>query len=327
MAYQTGTATSTANLLDTARAFLAANGWTVTWRFQVAQVTWRWLHVTKSGLFFNLWEQLSAFHSPGSPPPHNIFGAYATGYTAANDAGNQPGQGAATGATGITPPYLAYHFFEGVGASGPYFFCALEIGAGEFRHFGIGILNKIGTYTGGEFSCGVCIDLRSPAIRAVDNGSNGTMFDDHSVLFSGMPLPGTDIRCIEALSGSRVESRANAAAGFRLKCGNTGVAATAYGNLNHGGGAWLLDRFAGPIVALQVAPLIRPLCFAERTTNVFSLIGDPPAFRFVKMTFLSPGDEVVLGSETWKCFPVVRKGSVAADFAQSGDFGYAYLKN
>jgi hypothetical protein len=329
MAYQTGTASSTSNLLDTLRGFLAANGWTVTWRFQIAQGTWRWLHASKSGVFFNAFEQLSAAQASYSPAPHNIFCNYATSYNASLDAFSQPGTYLNSGATGITPPYLSYHFFEGVGASGPYCYVAIEIGAGEFAHFGFGVLNKAGAYTGGEFVCGsMWLMTNSFGTGAQANpvsSGNAWPFSDHCAMgnwSTNLPI-GTIVRCTNALSGSHVLAEINASAGFALRCGGAGGHSAARGTM--GTPQWLLWQ-APTIPSIATAVLMSPHCFAERSTDNFAYIGVPPGLRHVSLEFLNAGDEIVLGPETWKVFPLRRKGS-GSNIPLSGNYGIAYLKN
>jgi hypothetical protein len=328
MAYQTGTASSTSNLLDTLRGFLAANGWTVTWRFQIAASTQRWLHASKSGVFFNAFEQLSTANSLLSPAPHNIFCNYATSYNASLDAFSQPGSNGNSGATGITPPYLSYYFFEGVGASGPYCYVAIEIGAGEFAHFGFGVLNKAGAYTGGEFVCGSMWMTNAnygggQQNNAISSG-NAWPFSDNAELGAwSATLPvGTIIRCVQALSGSHVISTRSAPTGQQLRCGGARQHAN---DRNAGTPQWLLWQ-APTIPSIATAVLMAPHCFAERTTNNYSYIGVPPGLRHVSLEFLSAGDEIVLGPETWKVFPCRRKGS-GVEIPLSGNYGIAYLKN
>lgn len=328
MAYQTGTASSTADLLDKIRIFLAAQGWTIeAWRFMISQPTYRWLAVSKAGFFFNAYEWLQGASATYSNVPHNIYLNYATSYNSGLEVTAQaPDHGEAL-CTGITPPYAAYHFFEGAGASGPYFHCALELGAGEFRHFGFGVLNKAGTYTGGEFVYGLAWNLHSNYVSAPTAIGHSLPFDDNGVLSAPIIGPATVVRCVEAAGGGRLYGYRDPGAGLRLKCG--GIAARAPGGQSsQTPGAPQYQLWAnGPFTQIGLAPLMRAHCFADRGSNLFSLIGEPPAFRHVDMTYLNPGDEIVLGADTWKVFPMVRKGTASAGtIPVSGNYGIAYLK-
>lgn len=329
MAYSTGTSSSPSNLLDNLRAFLNSNGWTVTWRFQIAQGTWRWLHATKGGLFFNFWEQLSLLEANRSVSPNNVFCNYATSYNSSAEPFAQPGCNDAVGANAITPPYTAHHFFDGTGASGPYVYCALEIGAGEFAHFGVGILNKAGAYSGGEFACGT-IWVYGIAVGAnVQNNpvssQNAWPFSDHHTFngWAGNRPNGTVVRCPDALSGTHFNACQSAPAGVALRCGSPTFYST---NRSLGGGPqWLLWQ-QPTIPSIATAVLITPHCFGESVASNSRYIGHPPGLRHIALDFLSPGDEVVLGAETWKVFPLKRKGSIS-EIPLSGNYGLAYLKN
>jgi len=329
MAYDTGTATSTADLLDKLRIFLDANGWSVTWRFQIAQTTWRWLHASKSGVFFNFWEQLSSL-STSAPSSHHIRCAYATSYASGSDAMNQPDAGLASGGAGCIPPYLAYHFFEGVGSSGPYCYAAVEIAAGEYVHFGAGVLNKAGAYTGGEFACGTMwVQNNTYGGGSMENAlsqPNAWPFSDTSNWQAqGTNLPiGTIVRCPAALSGNyAVSTRSTTPAGAQLRCGGADAWSTA--RTQGGVPSWAIWR-APVIQAIAGAVLMRAHCFVERPSSLISYIGEPPGLRHLSIEYLSHAEEITLGTDVWKVFPLRRKGT-GTGIPLSGNFGIAYLKN
>jgi len=58
---------------------------------------------------------------------------------------------------------------------------------------------------------------------------------------------------------------------------------------------------------------------AENRTR---MIGEVPDFRVCRMDYLSAGDSVIVGSETWRVFPPVER--TASDSQGSGLVGYAY---
>jgi hypothetical protein len=331
MAYQSGTASSVANLLDNLQAFLAANGWTVVWRFQIASSGSRWVNASKSGVFLNFWEETAALAGPAfgtwSPAGPNVRCAYATSYASGSDAAAQPGNNGLVTANATIPPFLAYHFFEGTGESGPYVYGVIEITAGEFRHFGAGMLNKAGTYTGGEFCVATCWAMNggAPQMSSAVSQLNAWPFDDcagWNLWSNNLPV-GTIVRCTGALSGTHATANRSAPTGAALRCGG----ALASDNLRTlMGSPQNLIWNAGTIHSIAVAPLMRVPCFVERASGYFSYIGQPPAFRHIDMSYLSPGDEIVLGAETWKAFPLLRKGS-NQNMPMSNNYGIAYLKN
>lgn len=332
MAYQTGTATDRADLLDKLRVFLLANGWTIeAWRFRVAQATARWLAVSKSGVFLNFAETNTI---PGAVT-HMLTTAHlncrwSTSYAAGSDFQAQPG-GAGNGpgtsdtCVGDLPgPFASYHFFDGVGASGPYVYVAVEVSAGEFRHFGGGILEKVGTYTGGEFTFGHYWSAVLGTLNDPTNGINGVPFDSSNGSSQNAQVAMASVRCVESVGGGEILAYANST-NRGMRCGGW-VRANTQPSAGDAAGSPLLAIYqAGPIPEIGLAPLIRVPCYAERPSGFFSLIGEPPAFRHIRVDFLNPGDEITLGTEVWKTFPVVRKGTAPGNRG-SGNFGIAYRR-
>lgn len=328
MAYQTGTATGPADLLDKLRAFLLANGWTIdAWRFQVGQPTWRWLAFSKSGFVFHIYELLLVLNAPANPTTSHFGLRWSDTYNSGVDYSGQTPNHGETYCADIVGPYSSYHFFEGVGRSGPYVYCAVELGVGEFRHFGVGVLDKVGTYTGGQFVFGTRHDISAGAItQPITAYDHAYPFDDGLWTSSAIIGSGsTRVRCDDSLGAGPCVAMRDAPAGQQLRCGalhgRQQPTAGAHGSPN--AAFW----GAGPLASIAVSPLIRVPCFAERgTADVYALIGEPPNFRHFNMRFNVAGDEITLGTETWKVFPIVRKGSGGA-VAVSGELGIAYRKS
>lgn len=331
MAYQTGTATDSADLLDKLRAFLLANGWTIeAWRFRIAQTTWRWLAVSKSGFFFNFAVDLSAV-STRFPSNNHIRTRWATSYASGSDFQAQPG-GAGSAAGGdilccdIVGPYTAYHFFEGVGASGPYAYAAVQIGAGEFRHFGVGVLDRAGTYTGGEFAFGTVWTAETAVISDSTSQFHMIPFDSSSSASEVSPSATcTSVRCVESGAGGEVVGYGSPPTGRLLRCGGWMSHRTGQSSVARGSLGFEFYR-AGPTTVVGLAPLIRVQCHAERSSGMCSFIGEPPGFRHIRVDFLNPGDEITLGAEVWKVFPYIRKGTTP-NIRSSGNIGIAYRRS
>jgi len=330
MAYQTGTATNQADLLDKLRAFLLANGWTIeAWRFQIGQPTWRWLAFSKSGFFFNFMEIKTAALSSAATAEH-IAVRYADSYNSAVEYSAQLPNHGETYAADTVGPYSSYHFFEGVGRSGPYVYCAVELGIGDFRHFGAGVLDKVGTYTGGQFVFGTRHDMRNGWINtAVTSRGHSYPFDDSlwTGVSGGIPRSVTMVRCDDSLGGNTTDARYDAAAGQLARCGGfrgTNDAAQNNGTGSPSAAFWA----AGPLASIAVSPLIRVPYFVERgVADTFALIGEPPAFRHFDIRYNNPGDEITLGAEVWKVFPIIRKGTPTSTLAASQNYAIAYRKS
>jgi len=70
------------------------------------------------------------------------------------------------------------------------------------------------------------------------------------------------------------------------------------------------------------------------TDGVHVPYGTPPNVRYINMEFFEAGDELTIGSDTWKVFPVIRRGpskgymnpptEPSDEF--SDNYGIAYLK-
>lgn len=337
MNYQTGTATSSADLLDQLQTFLAAQGWTVVWRFQIAQGTWRWANVSKSGFFWNLYEFLSVFDSFNCPSAFHLKLGFATAYNSGVDANAQTNDLGRFGyVTDVVPPYTAYHFFEGTGASGPYCYIAVEITPGQYRHFGFGVLDKTGAgaWTGGDFFFGTVWTLFSTS-----GNQPGTIdsypFDDfgqgelsifgnggiHASCYVRGTFPGS------TAGWGAVTTASSYGTGAKIRSGAIARVPYNSGGVVGGSPSYSLMRM-GPVTGPNVTPLIRAHCFVDRGSQFSSYIGEPPNFRHVDMTLFNPGDEVTLGSETWKVFPIIRKNltTPSGTAAASGKFGIAYRK-
>ena len=78
-----------------------------------------------------------------------------------------------------------------------------------------------------------------------------------------------------------------------------------------------------------LSPLL-PIVPAIIINNNTYLPGQWPDVRYVDLTFISPKQEITLGSDTWMCFPLIAKHAGAQptgvyDFT-SETFGIAYKK-
>ena len=68
----------------------------------------------------------------------------------------------------------------------------------------------------------------------------------------------------------------------------------------------------------------------NRVGDYWSRIGRFPNVRFCSTAKFAPGDEVTIGSDAWKVFPMVRKFTLTlageSNPAHSTNFAYAYKK-
>lgn len=164
MAYETGTATGTVDLLDKIKDFATTNGWTVN-RYDAAGAGQR-LQVTRGGdLFVNLRAYVAetpsnaanqVFYS-GSPDTMILFSG-STGYDASKNWFEQPGayrqtagqfQYPTCGVRAVAGAIPSFHLFAFNG--GDQIYCVVEVVAGRFAWFGFGRVERVGITAGGAF--------------------------------------------------------------------------------------------------------------------------------------------------------------------------------
>lgn len=68
--------------------------------------------------------------------------------------------------------------------------------------------------------------------------------------------------------------------------------------------------------------------FVHRGGGYMSQVGSFPNVRFCNVSKFVPAEEITIGSDTWKVFPMIRKGTHPGGAAApySGNYGYAYKK-
>ncbi|UEA17531.1 hypothetical protein K7G92_000739 [Pasteurella canis] len=147
MAYQTGTATSVAILLEKLKEFAQAQSWTInkhnTTQLYLSNTDGYWALEFKNNFLFTI---------------------ACTGFDNSRDAFNQPGSSAnaqsayreiKTATTHLeNGNFVSYDFF----GTNQYLHVVVQIEAERFRHFGIGSLIKEGNYTGGQYAFGTYLE-------------------------------------------------------------------------------------------------------------------------------------------------------------------------
>ncbi|HHE3478054.1 TPA: hypothetical protein ACPDJE_000437 [Pasteurella multocida] len=163
MAYQTGTASSVAILLEKLKEFAETQNWTINKH-------------TATQLFLKNNEGYWALEFKNNL----LFTLVCTGFDGNYDAFNQPGNSAnsqfayrqvRTATSHLeNGNFVTYDFF----GTSQYLHVVVQIEAERFRHFGIGTLHKEGEYTGGQYAFGTYLVNR----EEYDNS------DSHSFGFS-----------------------------------------------------------------------------------------------------------------------------------------------
>lgn len=293
--YQPGTANSPALLLQALATFAGNAGWTVDVSNNTSGDDWT-LAIHKGTCY--LW-----WRAAGG----NISIQGATGYTAGQPVGAQPNISPVSTANPGVGPYTSYQFFSDTG--GTYLHIAVEKVAGVFLHVQGGQLNAVG-------GAAPCIYFQ---ITQWDFSGNYGSFPDNNSNY--MPWS-------QYLPSGRVGATVDGT--FRwFSSGNASPARAvmpvqAYGTQQRG---W--SRTPNQFNAL--APFFTLPIFVERAAGgVFSYIGDVPDLRLVNMAYINAGDEITIGSDTWRILPACSKGPLGGIFQSpvisSGNYGFAFKK-
>lgn len=334
MAFLTETVVSTNDLITKIDAFLVAQGWT---QDQLDTGAGKWA-IHKTGIDDDVYIQVR-----WDTTQQDIIGIYQS--TAFDGTGTDPGNHtgdsgngkvSGTAATlvtgrhfdvGVSPSPRQYWGF--VGTDFAHF--VVERGTAsvrEFVHFGFGDIDKIGAWTGGAYCYGFRQELTGGQV-ALQQGTtvlldglsqNGGLapsnFEGYvaTLRLSGFPnQPASQWGVVlgsEATTG--VDRASNARA--RLVGGARG------GPIARGFGRFQTRNTKGLMPGYPIL-----VWYYNTTTDDVQPIGWMQNVRGVNMEFLSPGDELVVGGETWMVFPTWRKydGTITNT---SGYQAWAYLK-
>lgn len=324
MSYQTGTALHIDDLLAQLSTFAQANGWTqnkvVAGSGDGASSE---LYLSKGASFFIFDAQLTVganvYHGVNQILDHPFLWIYgATGFDGGAAADAQPGTAKDQVQTNwLLPNMTAYHFFTD--STKTYLHVVVEVTANEFRHFHVGLLDKIGVFDGGEYVTGT-----SPI-------QNITQIDQPGYFQDGQPF---------TLAGSTNTFqflRANID-GFNWKIGNSTTTAEGWRPpLRHQGQGEPLDNFMDTVFTTRLAQpntfnttvILFPIpCHIVRSATQWTPVGKPFDMRCCNIKNVTPGALITFGADEWLIFPHVFKKDPATrdDLPNSGFLGWAYLK-
>ena len=299
MAYQTGTSTGPAELVDKIRAFAAGMGWSVDFNGARTDVgfTGRVVILSSGALSCAFFTDDAAGGSTDPGPyvgAYTFRGAYSSGLNPMAQAGKSSG----TSCNKMAGPYQSYWL---VGGS-TYLHCVVELSAGLFRHIGAGLL------TTGAYNYALRWYSDVSYINSYTSSAHRVPWDDRG------SQPSTEIHA-DADGASPVVMQMRESA-----------------NSTQATGGWRGASDAGliqPLIDCGLSTLtgraiLSPLIVAGARQGGFrSILGAPRDLRLVRMDNLAPGDTITLGSDTWRCFPVCRKNGVSGQ-ENSGPYGYAY---
>lgn len=319
MAYQTGSATSASNLLDSIRSHLVANGWTINyWGADVVLgvatpvLADKLLCVTSpAGQFF----QYMCYDTLGL-----VYTSAATGYTGGVSRNLQPGHssnGLQTAGTKcdagwaqtnlMIGPFAAHYFFSGAS----YMHVAVEVVTNRFMHFHVGTLEKAGTYVGGEYYTNTYWE---------DSNTNRNSPETSYHLF---PFDGGGSNSVSDPS-IRMDADGSTNNWVRVRAGNTSIS----GAIGMYRGSSLVKPMfdIGPNTFNGLSPLLPSIITGPRPLGGVSIYGTVKDVRPVNISQIEPKQLITIGADDWMVFPITRKGTGSIYEIVSGNYGIAYRK-
>lgn len=326
MAYQTGTSTDTADLLDKLRVFAIASGWTIN-NFgdrTAGTAPRKALQMTKGGISASFLSD-SAIGTAVNPGPYILTYGHDT-YAVGGGTENQANGSTKTQTNAMIGPFQAYHFFSDNGDTNPYLYVVVETSGGTFKHFGVGRIEGMGEVVTGCFAYGCNWNYQS----SPDYASDANTFR-HSVPFDTIENNNGNGQYSTYIRGDSDSLSPRWYASYTTNAQNLlsgGVRGTGSGSSAAGAQIPMNWGIMQAGASERTGRTILQNCFmaGARQSGVFSPLGWPPNIRWVNLRYMDPGATLVLGSDTWKVFPVIRKNGGAGQ-PNSALYGYAYKVN
>lgn len=304
MAYQQTTATSVEDLINKLATFAGGLGWAID-RNTIASGN-RTLSIRCAGS-----DYLHVFNTGTT----TIQLRASIDINTSVAVSSQPGVSASEAVSNCGAGPFATVFFFGDTTPAPYLHVVFDTGNAIFRHFSLGMVQKVGTWTGGTYFDALNLDPNQ-------SWNNNPTISFHRAMFSqggeNNPTEG-GIRC-------DVGATTNF---FAPVTGQTSAAPyRVFGGVvsqrdNEGFYFSSVNSWSG------VTPLRQIKLRVERGSGFLSEIGYVPGIRLVNIARWATGDEFSIGPDTWKVFPWWRQGfRPPGDTTSpySGNYGYAYLK-
>ncbi len=298
--------------------------------------------LTKNGVSYQLFAVNKKLYKNGVNGTYSCLEAWVCdGFTAGVAANLQTNNRKFVMVGPMATSLYAYHLFS----NGDFVHVVIEETPGRFRHLSFGFINKYGAFAGGQYLTAGCpiesFTTTPNAFNSVNHtipfGANGQGPSRVSLATYG--YPGTYVRA--DIDGWTV--------GWRLlttgywDTANLDVCGCAsYANVTNNRAGYISG---GPQVTLHtlahdlayhcspqsyngLAPMLPCYAGVNRTPYIgtWTLLGEFPDVRFLNISNFNPGDELVLGTEVWKIFPLWNKAYTLGAEPISYDYGLAYRK-
>jgi hypothetical protein len=305
MAYQEiTTAANPADVINGIAVFAGANGWTVERNNLSGSNRTVTLKRAESD-YVHLWNTNTS--------ELRVIGS--VDYAAGSTPDTQTNRGFEANANLGAGPYTKVFLFAD-SAPAPHIHIVVEVSAGIFRTISLGVLEKTGAYTGGTYYDATrwTVDVNGVSWNSVQHAC--FEYNRGSVGFSG------SIR-VDIPADSRTNAWANTT-GYPFYNG----LAYAISDQPSGLGALTTLAYNRNQAPFSGNVLLAPIQnYVLRVGGLYSPIGTFPNVRYLRMDRFSPGEEITIGTDTWKIFPFVRQGvSVASATPYSAQHAYAFKK-
>lgn len=305
--YSTGTASGPKATLQALATFATSAGWTVNYNNTYTGVGW-WLAVSKGSCYLNL-------VADTGDTTVTMYGA--TGYNGSAAYNAQPNTSVGVPCNSGAGPYAGYHFFSTSG-SASYLHVVIEKSAGLFAHFHGGALNAVG-------GASPCIYLQVTNWNYA--GSHASYPDDGPSSGNYMPW---SAQYVNGSSGPRVGVTVDGTFRWFTWANGSSPSRANYGLLQ-GGGIYSNSMRDSPNTFNGLSVLLPCHVFVERAVgNLWAYVGDAPDMRIFDITNNNAKDELTIGSDTWKVFPMISTSTpinTSGAPPSSGSYGLAFRKN
>lgn len=312
MAYVEETAATPDEVIDKIVNFAQVHGWTVHRNSLVGSN--RIATVRKGGDYIHLWntdaEDVRITGSVGYDP------AQAPGSGQPNWAGCE------ARANILIGPYTRLYLFTD-NTPAEHIHCVVEMQNGVFRCVSFGLLDKLGVWTGGTYFDATYWYMHPSYVYKWANDTHHVCFEggrSFSLNYHGAVRCDADStvnRWLQMDSDQTVYARTS----LRGGSGNSP------GNSNDGHSYLTTQCYYrnNPPFSGQVT-LGRIRVDAERTGGFFSMAGTYPNVRYLSMERFAPGQEITVGTDVWKVFPMCRKGE-GSNSSSDPRYGEPYSDN
>lgn len=308
MAYETGSAFSPSDLLDKLREFLLTNGWTINLFVPVG--SGNRLHVQKGACYYNF----RSYHNETLSPEDDLngqntenfwgIGGYASdGYSEASNWNAQPGYAFYSTysrggyANQLSSAIPKYHFFTYSDITEVHI--VIEFVTGKFQHINFGDLQKYNASASGGcwISMPTSTNLGLPHYYGPDFSSGaGSMVPFRGAYYHASPYGSSMVRVnIDNHNGWAFE-------GSTSYVSYSPIAAVGPHYYNQD----LETATTSPYSwQTQLLPYVIGIV---RANDAVSPFGEIKHLRELDITNYMEAEEIVLGPDTWKVFPVYQKG-------------------